>query len=72
MTRTSFASAVLSVTFLSVLVEAGLTLPAASIAAVTLVLASHAAWWMVSHELGVRNLRGRTSSPDRFRTVIES
>lgn len=72
MTRTSFASAVLSVMFLSVLVEAGLTLPAAAIAAVALALASHASWWMVRHELGVRNRRGRTRSTDRFTTIIES
>ncbi|HET7496135.1 MAG TPA: hypothetical protein VFJ80_11835 [Candidatus Limnocylindrales bacterium] len=72
MARTSLSSSILSVLFLSALVEAGLALPAAAVGAVALALASHAAWWTVGHELAVRNLRGRAGSPDRFTTVSES
>jgi hypothetical protein len=72
MTRTSLASSVLSAIFLSALVEAGVRLPAAAISAVVLALASHAAWWAVVHELGVRHLRGRTDVRDRFRPIGES
>jgi hypothetical protein len=72
MTRTSLSSSILSVVFLSALMETGLALPAAAIGAVALALASLAAWWTVGHELAVRSLRGRTGSPERFTTVSES
>lgn len=57
MTRTSLSSSVLSVVFLSALLESGLTLLAAAVAAVAMALFTHAAWWTVVHEVGVRRLR---------------
>jgi hypothetical protein len=65
-------AAVVTSWIMAILIDQGVRLGPAAFLAVLLAVMLRGTWWLVLHEVGVRNLRGRTGTSERFTTVSES